>query len=293
VSTDAREPATTDPFARVPRLDPVRAVAVIAAATGIEFDLDGRTSEGEVGGAYVRWPDRHRSVLTMGIGHVAPLLDRARAAGVPAPAYELVVPDADVTYLVQTLLPGTPPRTVDATLVDQMVAVNGRLAGLLAGRPDLTSPSLYLGTSGPGFCVHEPLARYDRRTATVLAWVHDVGADIDVAAGDDLMHLDFHPGNVLTDGRTITGVVDWDGASRGDGRLDLVTLRFDLALRAPDLVGYVDDVIAERLPDELLRAYWAHMSLRLVDWSIRHHTAADVDFWLAQAGYGRRRFGGG
>jgi hypothetical protein len=281
-----------DPLARVARLDPVRAVAVIAAATGIEFEFDGHTSEGEVGGAYVRWPDRRRSVLTMGVGHVAPLLDRARTAGVPAPRYELVIPDGDVTYLVQTLLPGSPPRTVDGALVDQMIAVNGRLAGLLADRPDLTSPPLYLGTSGPGFCLHEPLARYDRRTATVLAWVRDVGADVDVAAGDDLMHLDFHPGNVLTDGATITGVVDWDGASRGDGRLDLVTLRFDLALRAPELVRRVDDVIAERLPDVLLRAYWAHMSLRLVDWSIRHRTEADVDFWLAQAEHGRRRFGG-
>jgi len=30
------------------------------------------------------------------------------------------------------------------------------------------------------------------------------------------------------------------------------------------------------------------MSLRLVDWAIRHHSAADVDCWLATAHVGIR-----
>jgi hypothetical protein len=38
--------------------------------------------------------------------------------------------------------------------------------------------------------------------------------------------------------------------------------------------------VADRLAE---LTYWAHMSLRLVDRSIRHHTAADVDRWLATA----------
>ena len=32
-----------------------------------------------------------------------------------------------------------------------------------------------------------------------------------------------------------------------------------------------------------LRAFWAHMSLRLVDWAIRHQTAESVDHYLAFA----------
>jgi aminoglycoside phosphotransferase (APT) family kinase protein len=35
-----------------------------------------------------------------------------------------------------------------------------------------------------------------------------------------LLHLDFHPNNILTDGRQITGVVDWANAHAGDPRLD-------------------------------------------------------------------------
>jgi aminoglycoside phosphotransferase (APT) family kinase protein len=35
------------------------------------------------------------------------------------------------------------------------------------------------------------------------------------------VHMDFHPLNVLSDGRTITGVVDWTNAAAGDARADL------------------------------------------------------------------------
>jgi aminoglycoside phosphotransferase (APT) family kinase protein len=141
--------------------------------------------------------------------------------------------------------------------------------------------------------LHEPLARYDRRTADVLAWVRDVGADGDVADGDDLVHLDFHPGNVLVDAGAVSGVVDWDGAARGDGRFDLVTLRFYLAMYAPELTPWFDELLDARVPPRVQRAYWAHMSLRQVDWSIRHHPSAAVDFWLDVSARGRARLGDG
>ncbi|HEX6651111.1 MAG TPA: phosphotransferase [Thermoleophilaceae bacterium] len=36
-----------------------------------------------------------------------------------------------------------------------------------------------------------------------------------------LLHLDFHPDNVLVSGREVTGLVDWTNACAGDGRADL------------------------------------------------------------------------
>jgi len=179
-------------------------------------------------------------------------------------------------------LTGEIPTNVDHALVTAMVDMNARFAGLLSNRPDLPSIPLFLRASGPGFCLHDPLRQYDRRTARLLAWVHEVGATRDQADGDDLVHFDFHTANVLVgpESKRITGIVDWDGAGRGDRRLDLVTLRFDVARRAPDELPWLDEVLAETLPQDRLRAYWAHMSLRHVDWSIRHHTSADVDFWL-------------
>jgi aminoglycoside phosphotransferase (APT) family kinase protein len=36
-----------------------------------------------------------------------------------------------------------------------------------------------------------------------------------------LLHLDYHPSNVLTDGKQITGIVDWTNAHAGDSRADV------------------------------------------------------------------------
>ncbi|MBA4493095.1 phosphotransferase family protein [Paenactinomyces guangxiensis] len=38
---------------------------------------------------------------------------------------------------------------------------------------------------------------------------------------DVLVHLDFHPLNVLTDGQTITAVIDWANAAKGEARFDI------------------------------------------------------------------------
>ena len=169
-----------------------------------------------------------------------------------------------------------------------MLVLNDRLAGLLADRWDVPPVDLYLDTDGPGFCLHEPLRTHSPRAARLLDWVHEVARsapDLDIY--HDLVHLDYHPGNVLVSGNRITGVIDWDGALRGDRHFDLVTLRFDLGLRAPHLTGPVDERLTAVDPDRR-RAYWAHMSLRQVDWSIRHHDAQAVDRWLAIAETGMR-----
>jgi Ser/Thr protein kinase RdoA (MazF antagonist) len=215
----------------------------------------------------------------------------AHEAGIPAPRYELVAEIDGQVMVLQEQLRGAPSATLTAAQVQAMLALNARMAGLLAGRDELPFIGLHLRSSGPGFCLHESLATFGERTRTLLAWAHEVGRERDVADGDDLVHFDFHPGNVLVDreGR-LTGLVDWDGAGRGDRAFDLVTLRFDLARRAPDLVGPVDDALAS-VSAERLRAYTAHLALRLVDWSIRYHPAAAVDFWLDTSEQLRARFG--
>jgi hypothetical protein len=260
----------------------------IAEITGVRLVLEGAAPGGEVGAAYVRWPDGRRSVLTQGSSRAGPLLDLARAAGVPTARYELSAHIDGTRVVVQQRLPGSAPATVNADLVHSMIQLNLRLTGLLTGHPQVPDVDLYLTTDGPGFCLHEPLRSHGRRSARLLDWIHDVGRSAPDIDGDDLVHLDYHPGNILVSGNRISGVIDWDGARRGDRRFDLVTLRFDLAVRAPHLVGPVDERLAAVDPDRL-RAYWAHMSLRLVDWSIRHHDDQTVDRWLAIAESGMRR----
>jgi len=41
------------------------------------------------------------------------------------------------------------------------------------------------------------------------------------ARRDALIHLDYHPANVLTDGAAITGIIDWANTAAGDPRADL------------------------------------------------------------------------
>jgi len=71
--------------------------------------------------------------------------------------------------------------------------------------------------------------------------------------------------------------------SSGNGYLDLFTLRFDLARRAPELGQWLAGLLRDTAPDEVVLACWAHMSLRLVDWSIRHFSASHVTSWLEVA----------
>jgi aminoglycoside phosphotransferase (APT) family kinase protein len=196
--------------------------------------------------------------------------------------------------MVQERLPGEPPARVDLALVENLVTIAGRGAGLLRGRPDVPAAELYLLRSGPGFCLHQTLAQYDDRTRRLLDLVRRVGAaSPHRMAGDDLVHLDFHPGNVLVD-RTgaVTGVVDWDGVGRGDHRFALITLRFALAVPGVDAqdrsarsaaARWLDNRIDDLIDPATLRAYWAHMGLRMVDWAIRHHGPDDVDRWLTVA----------
>jgi phosphotransferase family enzyme len=274
---------TTEAWPRSARLDAPRVIDRIADITGVRLILEGPCPGGEVGAAYVRWPDGRRSVLREGRTRTGPLIDRARAAGVPTPRHELAAHVDGVRVVVQERLPGAPPASVDAAVVRQMIAVTDRLAGILAADPAPTPTELHLTGDGPGFCLHGPLSGYSPRTARLLDWVHEVGATGSAMIGDDLTHLDFHPGNVLVDdaGR-LTGVVDWDGAARGDRHFDLLTLRFVLTPGTPALTGPLDDRLAA-ISERRRRAYWAHLSLRQVDWSIRHHDAATVDRWLAVA----------
>ncbi|MGH3656860.1 MAG: phosphotransferase [Micromonosporaceae bacterium] len=264
----------------VPRLAVDPTLSRLFEVTGVRLVADGAPATGEVGAAYVRWPDGHRSVLTRSPTDPSALIEVARRAGIPAPEYEMVVDLGGAYAVVQELLPGAPPQTVDRGLVEQMLGVNRRLAGLVAARTDLPPVTLHLRTSGPGFCLHQTLAEYSPRTVRLLRRIHRIGAVRDTADGSDLVHLDYHPQNLLVCDGQVTGLVDWDGAGRGDGALDLVTLRYDLALRAPDLGPWMDALLTASVAPERLLAYRAHMALRLVDWAIRHHGPDRVELWL-------------
>ena len=272
---------------RVERLDAEWAATALYNESGVLLAVEGPCPGGQVGAAYVRWPDGHRSILkrrqhTDLFGQQA-VPDILRSAGYPAPATELTARIGDLVVTVQELLPGNGIGCFDEHHLDQAIALNHLQADQLTDRPDIPLVNLYLHDDGPGFCLHEPLRQHNTRTAALERWITGVAADhLD---GNDALHMDFHPGNMLATNGTITGVIDWDGAARGDRRLDLVTLRFGLESEptAPGVAARLDAVL-DTFPADILRATWAHMSLRMTDWAIRHFTPADVERWLDFAG---------
>jgi len=76
---------------------------------------------------------------------------------------------------------------------------------------------------------------------------------------------------------TLSAVVDWEACRPGDRAFDLMTFWFGLT-HADDGVG--DRIwarAAELTSHEALAAYGAHMSLRRLDWTLRHHHERDVE----------------
>ncbi|MEU4606380.1 phosphotransferase [Kribbella sp. NPDC023972] len=264
--------------------------AQLAEETGVRLIVEGPCSGGEVGAAFVRWPDGRRSVLKWRPGtrledlQAGPIAvsEAVRATGAPVPETQLAVQLGSAIATVQELLPGAPITRLDPQGLEQALAFNELQAGRLANRPDIPSLELFLRDDGPGFCLHGPLRAHSRRTARLDDWIRKIGAEQPgPLQGDDAVHVDFHPGNLLAIGGTITGVIDWDGAGRGDRRFDLVTLRFGVHTddHVHEVVARLDAVL-DAFPVDVLRPLWAHMSLRMVDWAIRHFTPADVDHWL-------------
>ncbi|WP_405682149.1 aminoglycoside phosphotransferase family protein [Streptomyces sp. NBC_01238] len=282
--------ASPQTWTRAERLDADRLAAALRAEAGVRLIVEGPCSGGEVGAAYVRWPDGRRSVLKsrpdtrvedLRAGPLA-VCEVLRAQGYPCPSTELAVQVGHAVALVQELLPGRPMWRLDHHGLDQALTLNASQAGLLAGRTDVPSMNLYLLDDGPGYCLHEPLRRHSRRGGDLERRIRSVGADHPHhLAGHDVVHQDFHQGNLLAVDGSVTGVIDWDGAGRGDRRFDLVTLRFGLHAneQAPDVTKRLDDLL-DGLPEDVLRPSWAHMSLRMADWAIRHFAPGDVGHWL-------------
>ena len=98
-----------------PTWNPERLARAVAAATGVHLVVEGPCPGGQVGAAYVRWPDGHLAVLSWGPG--VPLAqarrgpfavaDALRADGYPAPATELAADTSGGLAVVQELLPGS------------------------------------------------------------------------------------------------------------------------------------------------------------------------------------------
>jgi hypothetical protein len=257
-----------------------------------------RAGEGQSGeGAWFAIDDDGRPVVVKWspdetVAHRYEILLRTlaalRARGYPAPSYGpiLVVPGA--TVAVQQRLPGQSGVTATADVVGRVLTINELQVGVTdaplldhGSWGELIVHSLVVGENG--YCQHESLRAWSPRAATLLERIEGVGATTTPSAlpVTGVVHYDLHVGNLLVDDGTLVAVIDWEGASLGDPRFDLVCFAQHLEGRGwSPLAVPAWRVLQATVAPHVLRAYVAHVVLRLVDWQIRHQPS-DVTNQLA------------
>jgi aminoglycoside phosphotransferase (APT) family kinase protein len=235
---------------------------------------------GESGSTYLGTDRAGRpSVLKLGrnteLSGLAQVVDKLRGRGYPAARLYASGQVNGVAFWLQERLPGITVLERDEVgdLLSELLRLNDAQAGLGDGLhrlSDLLATTLTVG--GDGYCVHATLAaRPDTRDLLArLRRTADRCLDA-IPERDDYVHFDFTLANLLTDGSAITGVIDINPPPlTGDRAFDVATLLFYL---------YDQDDMRDRLRaralelsnDRALRVYLAHMVLRQVDWSLRHH----------------------
>lgn len=205
------------------------------------------------------------------------------------PRHEVVEHD-DVLFVLQELLPGSPLGTLTDELLDQILELHERRLALSVPGVDPRWPRDLITTllvGGRGYCLHESLRGYDERTARLLDRIEAIGRSLvpDDLPGGDVVHWDWHPGNILEHDGAISAVVDNDFVGTGDAQFDLVTLAVsNLVVDCPPAVR--DRLMAaafDPLTDRQRDAYVGHLLLRIIDWPIRGDRHDEVELWLARA----------
>lgn len=274
-------------------------IDAINRVTGAGLTLAGRAEHGTLGGAIlVETRSGQPGVVTHYLGplsdarRTASLMNALQDEGLPVARHPLAIQIEGDVLLVQERLPGTPPTDVTPALMAAIVDLNDRFAHILVERPEIPILPLCLTASGTPYPRHEVLAEHSDRSLRVLDAITTLGARFpEEMAGDDLVHVDLTPSNLLLDATgVITGVVDWNlGAFRGDRHLALVKTRFELewGLRSPvpepSLVAsalQLDDVLATRVPEADLQKYWAHRLLHQLHWCLQFAPPDVVDWHL-------------
>ncbi len=160
-------------------------------------------------------------------------MDAAARHGVPAPAIVTRGVVKGRPVLVTTFILGTPVSQAFEAHPDRALALGVAMGEALGRLHEVAAPS--------GF------------TETANAWIDRGGpalADVrqqlnSVPRQDRLIHLDYHPDNVLVRDGRVSGIVDWENSLAGPPHMDLARSR--AILRAAELGNLVPPQAHEAL----------------------------------------------
>jgi aminoglycoside phosphotransferase (APT) family kinase protein len=136
---------------------------------------------------------------------------------------------------------------------------------------------------GEGYCLHQSLHEHSAATRELLQALQALVSTYrsTIPLRHDLVHFDFQPANLLVEGTTITGVVDWEGVRVGDAAFDLATLLFYAYDEQPVRTALWERGLALTTPGAFA-VYLAHLILRQVDWSLRLHGTPVATRYIAR-----------
>ena len=275
-------------------MEAAEVIAYINAQRGTSYRIVGRYAQGESGAA-LRVADAHENRYVFKSGpssnpevraaHPGPNTARLRSLGYPAPEYVAVGIVDETWYILQTALRGAPiGNRISLALLPQILHLND----LQRGQGESTAGAEYIiqgvMEGYAGYCVVDTLRRYSSESVVMLDRLQRlVTANAsECPRRNDIVHWDFHTNNVLMENGRITGVIDWEGCRSGDCAFDLATMLFytwpfaefrDALLRA----------MLERTTRGAVAVYLAHMIVRQLDWSMRHHPKDAVDHHMETA----------
>lgn len=274
-------------------MDAAEIVAHINNDRRTSYRMVGRYAAGESGTA-MQLIDKasNRYVLKYGSGHefraenAARTTAKLRDLGYPAPEYVAIGRIEATSYVLQRAMPGTPIGAgVTMHLLPKILRLNDLQRG--QGESENGEPGRIIRGVMEGyadFCVIETFRRYSTETAKMLDTLQRVVARNagECPKRNDIVHFDFHTGNILSEGDRITGVIDWEGSVSGDCAFDLATTLF-YTWRFADFREALWRVLMQRTTRGAVTVYLAHMIVRQLDWTIRHHDAATVGRYMDDA----------
>ncbi|HTR62660.1 MAG TPA: aminoglycoside phosphotransferase family protein [Candidatus Binataceae bacterium] len=275
-------------------IDAAAAVAAINRNHGTRYRLAGAMPGGESGAVH-RITDESGAeyILKWGEGaefhadRTVTIVRRLRAVGYPVPEIVLASRDDELPrYLIQRIMPGTRPSVLSRRMVERVIELN-KLQEDGAAEFAENWPASIVESIERGYrdwCVHKSLMNYSAETADFLVELKKTAKD---ARGlpfrqRDAVHFDFSNANMLVEEDAITGIIDWNGCRAGDRGFDLVTLGF-YALADPATSKSILDHAVRVSGSVAVALYLAHMVLRQMDWSIRHHDEATIQRYLSIA----------
>ncbi|MFC7620566.1 aminoglycoside phosphotransferase family protein [Microlunatus sp. GCM10028923] len=209
-------------------------VNVEQAVERLGLTIERRLDGGVFGATLVRSPGAARAVLKLLPDRVAPSLDAVaeaaalagglRGAGYPIPAVlDLGLVDGTV-FTLQEYVAGEVPDRITEPVAARLVELWDLHREAAPDTDDAWAVRL-VDEIRAGVELRPQLS--DPRAVAVLDRAVAIGrsADPDGFRTGDVVHGDFHTGNVLVDdhGR-LAAVIDWEGTRIGDARFDLVRL---------------------------------------------------------------------